>query len=53
MSQPQEGSQAGAELDASQAALADADERDLDQRLALLRSIEAGISQALEGLDGL
>lgn len=49
MSQPQD----GAELVALHEALADVDGQDLDQRFALLRSVEAGISHALEGLDGL
>jgi hypothetical protein len=49
VSQPQD----GVDLDALQSALVDADEQDLDRRLALLRSVEAGLSQALEGLDGL
>jgi hypothetical protein len=49
VSQPQD----GAELVALHAALVDLDGQDLDQRLALLRSVEASISHALEGLDGL
>lgn len=49
VSQPQD----GAELVALHEALADVDGQDLDQRFALLRSVEAGISHALEGLDGL
>lgn len=49
VSQPQD----GADLDALHEALVEVDGLDLDQRLALLRSVEAGISHALEGLDGL
>jgi hypothetical protein len=35
------------------AALSEADTLELDQRLALLRSVEERLSEALEGLDGL
>jgi len=49
VSQPQD----DADLDALHEALAEVDGQDLDQRLALLRSVEASISHALEGLDGL
>jgi hypothetical protein len=43
----------GAGLDGLQHALTEADELDLDQRLALLRDVEVRLSEALEGLDGL
>ncbi len=40
-------------LDGLQHALTEADQLDLDQRLALLRDVEVHLSEALEGLDGL
>jgi hypothetical protein len=40
-------------LDDLHAALSEADTLELDERLALLRSVEERLSEALEGLDGL
>jgi hypothetical protein len=40
-------------LDGLHEALDDADALELDARLALLRTVEARLSAALEGLDGL
>jgi hypothetical protein len=40
-------------LDRLHEALADADALGLDRRLELLRTVEASLSEALEGLDGL
>jgi hypothetical protein len=40
-------------LDELHASLLEADELDVDHRLELLRTVEARLSAALEGLDGL
>jgi hypothetical protein len=43
----------GTGLEDLHAALKEADSLELDERLALLRSVEERLSGALEGLDGL